>query len=65
MYIKNIDPFFSESKFEDTKEVIRSRKSKDRQYNGQKNKYKMTNNDKPLHRKLKINTNTTKNRGLT
>ena len=31
--------------FEDTKEVIRSRKSKDRQYNGQKKKDKRKNND--------------------
>ena len=32
--------------FEDTKEVIQSRKLKnDRQYNGQKKKDKMTNND--------------------
>jgi len=33
-------------KFEDTKGVVRSRKSKkDRQYNGQKKKKKKTNND--------------------
>ena len=31
--------------FEDTKRVIRSHKSKDRQYNGQMKKYKRTNND--------------------
>ena len=32
--------------FEDTKGIIRSRKSKkDRQYNGQKKKYQRTNND--------------------
>jgi hypothetical protein len=32
-------------KFEDTKRVIKSRKSKDRQYNGQNKNIKMTNND--------------------
>ena len=32
-------------KFEDTKRVIRSRKWKDRQHNGQKKKVKSTNND--------------------
>ena len=32
-------------KFEDTKRVIKSRKSKDRQYNGQNKYSKMTNND--------------------
>ena len=32
-------------KFVDTKEVIRSRNSKDRQYSGQKKRDKMTNND--------------------
>ena len=32
-------------RFEDTKEVIRGRKSKDRQYNGQKKNAKGTNND--------------------
>jgi hypothetical protein len=31
--------------FEDTKGVIRILKSKDRQHNGQKKKYKSTNND--------------------
>jgi len=31
--------------FEDTKGVSRIHKSKDRQYNGQKKKYKRTNND--------------------
>jgi hypothetical protein len=36
----------SSGKLEDTKGVTRSRKSKkDRQYNGQKRKYKGTNND--------------------
>ena len=34
-----------EEEFEDTKGVIRSRKSKDRQYNGQNKKAKLTNND--------------------
>jgi ribosomal protein L44E len=32
-------------KFEDSKAVTRSRKSKDRQYNDQAKKYKRTNND--------------------
>ena len=35
----------TEEKFEDAKGVIRSRKSKCRQYNDQKKKYKRTNND--------------------
>jgi len=36
----------SEEEFGDTKEVIRIRKSKkNRQHNGQKKKYKRTNND--------------------
>jgi hypothetical protein len=39
-------------RFEDTKGVIRSRKSKDRQHNGQKKKNSMI--YKTLHRKLKI-----------
>jgi hypothetical protein len=39
----------------ETKEVIRSRKSKDRQYNDQTKRDKRTNNDpQTLHRKLKI-----------
>jgi len=43
-------------KFEDTKGVIRIRKSKkDRQHNGQKKKDKRTNNDlQNIHIKLKI-----------
>jgi hypothetical protein len=42
--------------FEDTKGVIRNRISqKNRQHNGQKKKYKMTNNDlQNIHIKLKI-----------
>ena len=42
--------------FEDTKGVIRIRKlMKDRQHNGQKKKYKRTNNDlQDIHIKLKI-----------
>ena len=41
--------------FEDTKEVIRIRISKDRQHNGQKKKYKRTNNDlQNIHIKLQI-----------
>jgi len=34
-----------QEKFEDTKGAIRSRKSNDRQYNSEKKKNKMTNND--------------------
>jgi hypothetical protein len=41
--------------FEDTKVVIRIRKSKDRQHNGQKKKNKRTNNDlQNIHMKLEI-----------
>ena len=41
--------------FEDTKEVIRIRKSKNRPHNGQKKKDKRTNNDlQNIHIKLKI-----------
>ena len=45
-----------EVKFEDTKGVIRNRISKkNRQHNGQKKKYKRTNNDRQnIHIKLKI-----------
>jgi uncharacterized protein involved in tolerance to divalent cations len=54
IYIKNIDPFFFwEGTFEDDKEVIRSRKSKDRQHNG-KTKKGQTTIYTVLHRKLKI-----------
>jgi len=35
----------SQEEFADTKRVIRIRKSKDRQHNGQKKKNKRTNND--------------------
>ena len=46
----------NEEEFEDTKGVIRIRKSKkNRQYNGQKKKYIRTNNDSQnIHIKLKI-----------
>jgi hypothetical protein len=41
--------------FEDIKWVIRIRISKNRQHNGQKKKYKMTNNDlQNIHIKLRI-----------
>jgi hypothetical protein len=45
-----------EEEYEDTKGIIRIRKSKkDRQHNGQKKKYKRTNNDlQNIHIKLKI-----------
>jgi hypothetical protein len=47
---------FKYGEFEDTKGVIRSRKSKkNRQHNGQKKKYKRTNNDlQSIHIELKI-----------
>ena len=46
----------SQEEFEDTKGVTRIRKSKkNRQHNGQKKKYKRTNNDlQNIHIKLKI-----------
>ena len=47
--------------FEDAKEIIISRKAKDRHYNGKKKKYKMTNNDRQnttqqgqLHKNLEL-----------
>jgi len=41
--------------FEDNKGIIRIRKSKNRQHNDQKKKYKMTNNDlQNIHIRLKI-----------
>ena len=44
-----------QEEFEDTKWVIRIRKSKDRQHNDQKKKDKRTNNDlQNTHIKLKI-----------
>ena len=44
-----------QDEFEDTKGVIRMRKSKDTQHNGQKKKDKRTNNDiQNIHIKLKI-----------
>ena len=44
-----------QEEFGNTKEVLRIRISKDRQYNGQKKKYKRTNNDQQnIHIKLKI-----------
>ena len=50
--------FYEEEEFEDTKGVIRIRKLKDRQHNGQKKNDKRTNIDLhvhlALHRKLKI-----------
>ena len=46
---------YVEEEFEDTKGEIRIRKSKDRQHNGQKKKYKRTNNDlQTLHIELNI-----------
>jgi hypothetical protein len=61
-------PLAYSEKFEDTKGVIRSRKSKDRQYHGQKKKDKGANNDLKTHyteNKRSSNTNLIKNRGWT
>ena len=55
--IKNAEVVkYSQEEFEDTKGVIRIRISKkNRQHNGQKKKYKGTNNDlQNIHTKLKI-----------
>jgi hypothetical protein len=61
--VGNLSTLLYEEKFEDTKEVIKSRQSKDRQYNGQKKKDKTIQwptekkgqkDCKTLHRKLKI-----------
>jgi hypothetical protein len=43
MYIENIDHFVDEEKVEDTNEVARSHKSKDKQHNGQMKKDKQHN----------------------
>ena len=53
MYIDNIDHFVHAEKVEDTNEVTRSHKSKDRQHHGQMKKDKQR-SKKTLHRKLKI-----------
>jgi hypothetical protein len=53
-YIKNIDPFFYEEEFEDTKEVIRRCKSKDKQHKGQKKRDKRTNTDQKKRKKKTI-----------
>ena len=54
--VKCIYPLSKYKKFEDTKGAIRNRISKtNRQHNGQRNKYKKTNNDlQNIHIKLKI-----------
>jgi hypothetical protein len=55
-----------EEKFKDTKEVIRIRKSKDRQHNGQKKKggnYKQRSTKHYTDNKLSSNSNHTENRG--
>jgi beta-xylosidase len=53
-----------EEEFEDTKRVIRIRKSKDGPHNGKTQQDKRTNNDlQNIYIKLKSNTNPTKNRG--
>ena len=47
--------YFLQEEFEDTKGVIKIRNSKNRQHNGQKKKYKRTNNDlQNIYIKLKI-----------
>jgi len=43
-----------EEEFEDIKEAIRNRITKNRQHNGQKKKYKRTNDRQNIHIKLKI-----------
>ena len=49
------DSDYDKEKFEDTKGVIRIHISKNRQHNGQKKKYKRTNNNQQnIHIKLKI-----------
>jgi len=49
---KSVVPFIKVNKFEDTKEVMKSRKSKDRKHNDQKKRTKgQTTIDKPLHKK--------------
>jgi len=49
------DSDYDKEKFEDTKGAIRIHISKNRQHNGQKKKYKRTNNDQQnIHIKLKI-----------
>ena len=54
-YLKLFLVGFMKEEFEDTKGVIRIRKSKNRQHNGQKKKYKRTNNDpQNIHIKQKI-----------
>jgi len=50
--------FYIQEKFEDNKGILRIRKSKNRQHNMQKKKYKRTNND------LQNNTHKTKDRVL-
>ena len=64
-----IDIFIAgiQEEFEDTKKVVRIRKSKkDIQHDGQKQKDKRTNNDpQNITHKRSSNTNPTKNRGLT
>jgi hypothetical protein len=44
-----VAPVSKQEEFEDTKGVIRIHKSKNRQHNGQKKKYKRTNNDIENH----------------
>jgi hypothetical protein len=51
---KNKITIIYREEFEDATGIIRIRKSKDRQHNGQKKKYKRTNNDlQSIHIKLK------------
>ena len=53
--VNDIPPGVMQEEFEDTEGVIRIRKSKNRQHNGQKKRDKDTNNDlQNIHIKLKI-----------
>ena len=55
VYLDNVCTLFRDKEeFEDTNEVLRIRKSMNRQHNGQKKKDKRTNNDlQNIHIKLK------------
>jgi hypothetical protein len=53
--VKDHKSIFQQEEFEDTKWVIKIRKPKDKQHNGQRKKYKRTNNDlQNIYIKLKI-----------
>ena len=65
MYIENIDHFVDEEKVEDTNEVARSHRSKDRQHNGQMKKDKQRSTKHYTENKRSSNTNPTYNLGWT